>query len=520
MTTCSAVFALEEAFMGLPDAPVIKKFFANKIESSVSSWGDYLLEVADIFSMFDGEELDRELIADRFSAISGRSSYRLRDAANFRDEFGAYGTYLGVFHIKKDGQHWRIFLSGAARHFLCSTEPDVESFCRTQLSLFQYPNGAGAVINRNKSVRAQANVRDDTIREIQNNIHLNPMRLLCRTIITMHEYCEVPLEDIIIPYKTIFLLMNDDTINQSYSPPYEAIKAALESYKTSPLPDWARDKVPANFKRNFHIMVRTGIFSRKKQKGLTLSDSNPNQAYEYAKVIASMQCNFDAFEDCYGAANIGSAVERVIESPSWGDYYDALSLPMDVLSALSDDIDFADTDFYVSPLGTVKITEQPFPEMKVFRDDQVKTFTSSGSKINPYETLIRREKANREHTRILSMLAANIRLAGYEVFENTFIDLHTKTDTNTFIFEVKSNSSRNTLSQVRKAVSQLYEYRYRSEMNGAILCIVLQQKPSQAWVEDYLLHDRNILMCWLADEVRIECPEECHDILASIGVVI
>ena len=117
------------------------------------------------------------------------------------------------------------------------------------------------------------------------------------------------------------------------------------------------------------------------------------------------------------------------------------------------------------------------------------------------------------------MLAAMIRLNGCEVYENTFIDLYANTSNNTYIFEVKSNNSKNTLSQIRKAIAQLYEYRYRSEMTRAILCIVLQQKPPQTWVEDYLLHDRNILVCWLVDDVRLECPDECHDILSAIGIV-
>jgi hypothetical protein len=65
-------------------------------------WDDYLLEVADIFSTFDGEELDRDLLTDRFSAISGRSPYVVRDVANFRDEFGAYGTYLGLYHVEME----------------------------------------------------------------------------------------------------------------------------------------------------------------------------------------------------------------------------------------------------------------------------------------------------------------------------------------------------------------------------------------------------------------------------------
>lgn len=504
--------------MGLPDTPIIKKFFSNKIESSRPEWGDYLLEIADIFSMFDGEELDRDLLTERFSAISGRSPYALRDVANFRDEFGAYGTYLGVFRFKMVDGRWRIFLSKASKHFLCSTEPDVESFCRTQLALFQYPNGAGSVQNRNGSVRAQTNAQVDTIREIEHNVRLNPLRLLCRVVVTMHELCGTPLEDIIISYKTIFMLVNDDTINQTFSPSLENIRDALEDYRNNTPPTWTSGQLFTNFKRNFHIMTRTGIFSRH-ASGLSLASANLERAYNYAKQIAEMQNNFEAFASCYGAEDISAAVTHIITSPLWGEYYDALSLPMDTLSALSDDIDITDTAFYTPPLGTVEITEHPFPELRAFQSNQIRAFALSGNHVDPYETIIRREKANREHARILNMLAAMIRLKGYEVYENTFIDLYANTPQNTYIFEVKSNNSKNTLSQIRKAIAQLYEYRYRSEMVGAILCIVLQQKPSQAWVEDYLLHDRNILMCWLVDDVRLECPNECHDILASIGIV-
>jgi hypothetical protein len=35
--------------MGLLSEPILKKFFVNKVESSRPEWGDYLLEIADIF---------------------------------------------------------------------------------------------------------------------------------------------------------------------------------------------------------------------------------------------------------------------------------------------------------------------------------------------------------------------------------------------------------------------------------------------------------------------------------------
>jgi hypothetical protein len=101
----------------------------------------------------------------------------------------------------------------------------------------------------------------------------------------------------------------------------------------------------------------------------------------------------------------------------------------------------------------------------------------------------------------------------------TDVDLLLKTYEHAFLFEVKSNNSKNVLSQIRKAIAQLYEYRYRSNMPQAILCIVLQQKPQQDWVIDYLLNDREMLVCWLVDDTRLECPQQCHDTLAHIGIL-
>ena len=503
--------------MGLPSTPIIKKFFSNKIESSRPEWGDYLLEIADIFSMFDGEELDRELLTDRFSTISGRSPYALRDVANFRDEFGAYGTYLGVFHTENVDGKWRIFLSNSAKHFLCSTEPDAEAFCRTQLSLFQYPNGAGFVAG---SRRMQENAKKDTIREIQNNIRINPMRLICRTVVVLHTLYGIPLDKIVIPYKTIFMLFNDDSINCCFTPSLESIKNALESYKSNGVPTWVNSpRYLTNFKRNFHIMERTGLFERSSNGGLSLSLSDPIKTYSYISKISNMTYNFEGFESCYNADNMVDKIQSVVMSPLWGKYYDSLTMPMSLLTNLSDDIDAADSALCIPPIGTFEINTNIFPALKDFKTNQIRAFSQSGKQMDPFETLIRREKANREHARILTMLAAKLRANNYRVFENVFIDLFAEITTQDYIFEVKSNNARNALSQIRKAISQLYEYRYRINKPDAILCIVLQQKPTQTWVEDYLLHDRGIIFCWLVDDIRLECPDECHMLLADIGVV-
>jgi len=506
--------------VGLLQSPVITKFFSNKIESSLSEWGDYLLEVADIFSTFDGEELDRGLLENRFSVISGRSPYVLRDAANFRDEFGAYGTYLGLYHVEVGNGKWKIYLSNAAKHFLCSTEPDVESFCRSQMALFQYPNGAGAIQYAAGRAGMQANIRDDTIQEIQYNIRINPFRLICKLVQVYHEYENIPIEAIEIHYETLFMLMNDDRINTRFSPDNESIHSALSDYKTDKQPLWvsARRSI-TNFKRNFHIFDRTGMFKHTKN-GLHVADGDNAKIYSYIQVIANMEHDFHGFESCYGNTNIKESVISVVSSPAWGKYFDSYNMPTQTLQLLSDSIiDEQGVLIDELPFDNISIESQHFPPLKDYQSNQPRTFTPSGKTADMFEQIIRREKANRDHGRILERIASIIRVNGNKVFENIFIDLLAVIGTQDFIFEVKSNNTKNALSQIRKAIAQLYEYRYRSCKSGAILCIVLQQKPVQDWVIDYLVKDRDIMICWMVDDFRFECPPECFNILSLTGIV-
>jgi hypothetical protein len=508
-----------EANRGLLQNPVITKFFSNKIESSLPEWGDYLLEVADIFSTFDGEEFDRDLLIDRFSAISGRSPYKVRDAANFRDEFGAYGTYLGLYHVVTENGKWKIYLSNAAKHFLCSTEPDVESFCRTQMTLFQYPNGAGAVPGR---AGMQGNIKKDTVREIQNNIRINPLRLICKLAQVYHEYEHTPLDAVEIPYETLFLLMNDNRINTRFSPDNRDIHAAITEYERKEFPSWASlKKNITKFKRNFHIFNWTGMFKYTRNgTGLHIADGDTAKTYSYIQTIANMKHDFQGFESCYKSLDIKAAIKSVVVSPAWGRYFDSYTIPTKTLQLLSDSItDGQGVLIDELPLGSVHIETQPFPTLHNYKSDQIRAFIPSVKTADPFETIIRREKANRDHGRILDRIASIIWANGNHALENIFIDLLVVIGAQDFIFEVKSNNKKNALSQIRKAVAQLYEYRYRSDRQNAILCIALQQKPLQEWVVDYLVNDRDIMICWMVDDVRFECPPECLDRLSPTGIV-
>lgn len=320
--------------MALPKEPIVKKFFTNKIESTRDDWYGYLVQIARIFYTLDGEEYSRDVLMDKFAAMSGRdASQAQRDSSNFRDEFGAYGTYLGIYHLEQRNGKWCIFVSDAAKKFLCCENPNAAAFCRAQLSLFQYPNGAGAGISANGGQSVQGNIKADTLREIQNGIRLNPLRLICKIVVGEVEINNKKFSDIAIPYTAIFCMVNDSRINQDYNPSVELVTSVFSEYSA------AGDNVEmsldglTNFKRNFHILEKTGLFTRDSKFGLLIAQRNYAAAYDCIKVIADMDMFFGGFEELYDSPD-ENGVRDVISSPKWGQYYDAARLSSDILAAL------------------------------------------------------------------------------------------------------------------------------------------------------------------------------------------
>jgi len=291
-------------------------------------------------------------------------------------------------------------------------------------------------------------------------------------------------------------------------------------YKSLNKPQWASLKTNiTKFSRNFHILDWTGLFKHT-TVGLVISGADKNKIYSHINIIANMDHDFLGFEDCYGNLNPENNIQTVVSDLKWGEYFDAFSMPIQTLKLLSDSIlDEQDNSISDIPFNNFVIPSETFPELSEFQSNQIHAFVPTGDVANPFEIIIKREKANREHARILNMIAATMRASGNDVFENIFIDLLAVIKTQYYIFEVKSNNTKNVLSQIRKALAQLYEYRYRSKYTNAILCIILQEKPTQNWIIDYLINDREIMIGWLVDDVRIECPPQCYSILHPTGIV-
>lgn len=113
------------------------------------------------------------------------------------------------------------------------------------------------------------------------------------------------------------------------------------------------------------------------------------------------------------------------------------------------------------------------------------------------------DRANKTHSLTLETLAQELLRRGYIPERSIFIDLFCRLEMKSIIFEVKSITIKNWLSQIRKAISQLYEYRFIYNILGAQLCLVLSHEPPEPWVIDYVQRDRGIHICWRTESGEV-----------------
>ena len=107
------------------------------------------------------------------------------------------------------------------------------------------------------------------------------------------------------------------------------------------------------------------------------------------------------------------------------------------------------------------------------------------------------DSANAEHAELLDVLGQFLGATGHRVEANQFVDAFTRLRSGPAIFEAKSVTDDNELAQIRHGLSQLYEYRYRHDLKGATLWLVLSREPRESWVVNYLESDRGVHILWL-----------------------
>jgi hypothetical protein len=505
---------------------MIKDLFSHKIHSSSNDWPEKLAELAAIFGEFDGQPYDRSAFEDRLLRISPRSSYigaattvsarsgAPRDASKFRDEISAYPAYLGLYFLEKAPTGWTVRVSETAKRFLLREEPDVGSFLRLQLSLFQHPNGKGARYARQAT--PQGNAAQSTLELIQQGIHLSPLRLVIAALKADSSLRKVDVLDGRITPREVFGLANAPEVNKKASPDHENVTETLNKIRKGSI------ELPSGIESRFHTLIHTEMFSTSRQ-GIGLRDAVNDADATLLKrrfdAISSIENQFDGFDHCTTPQDIGA----VIESGSWGRYFDGIR----VLSARIVDELIGDNvlEMVESSSSARETTTAVIPssvaETYPLRDRAAlplptAPYNRSREIADPEVTRIKRQRRNLAHKELIDKMTEWLKNIGAQPKENDHIDLFAKIPQDgSFIFEMKSGGD-SLLEQIRKGLSQLYEYRYRYRAvindDHISLCLVLPESPDVLpWITEYLCADREINICWFNDEDELEWPQLCTE---------
>jgi hypothetical protein len=139
--------------------------------------------------------------------------------------------------------------------------------------------------------------------------------------------------------------------------------------------------------------------------------------------------------------------------------------------------------------------------------------------ITIYKNQARLDRANNSHIELVNLVAERIRGAGAIPKSNQFIDL-AATLQQDYIFEMKSTTEDNVKAQVRKGISQLYEYRYLENKPDASLILVVERPLTgdNTWMIDYMENDRNIHLVWDGDN-NLYGTEKTRQQLGFLGLL-
>ena len=495
---------------------MIVDLFSHKIHSSRNDWPEKLAELAAIFGEFDGQLFDRAAFEKRLQQISPRASYwysatgRL-DESKFRDEISAYPAYLGLYCLEQSNAGWVVRVSETARRFLLREEPDTASFLRLQLPLFQYPNAMGAAYrSATNRLRIQANARDRALGYIAEGVHVSPVRLIAVALQADVRLRGVRKLEAAVTFDEIFGLANLPNINRQALPALDSVADALTRIRGGSV------QIPKRYESRFHTLRHTEMFvlrQRTVQLRPTVNQFDASQLLRQFEAISTIENQFNGFDGCKS----GDDLEGVIASGEWGRYFDGIRiLPSNIVEALATDYAVA---LEPSRLREATPLPQPLPEVYPLRPwgarpTPPRPYDRQREFADPEVTRIKRQRRNLAHKELIGKMDTWLRRIGARPKDNEHIDLFARIPNDgSFIFEMKSGGD-NILDQIRKGISQLYEYRYRYKRaigdDDISLCLVLPEEPSSIpWISDYICQDRDINLCWFDEAGEPEWPELC-----------
>jgi len=154
--------------------------------------------------------------------------------------------------------------------------------------------------------------------------------------------------------------------------------------------------------------------------------------------------------------------------------------------------------------SAIKTRPSAFPNANDWRSRSV---ASSGKlSITTTIDLVARERANKSHYMLEGILADLAKQQGFTSKYNQSIDIFFETLHGTVLAEIKSCTDNNFHSQVRKGVSQLFEYKFlnTSLFTGHVTMLLFVETvppKEKMWVVDYL-KSLGILIAWKDSATR------------------
>lgn len=504
---------------------MIRDLFSHKIHSSSNKWSEKLIDIATIFAEFDGKPYDRASIEKRFKEISPRVSTIGRDPSKFRDEISAYPAYLGLYRVELVNNIWHIFLSETTKKLLICEEPNVPAFLMLQLLLFQYPNGMGAAYTGvSDKIRLQANSSNRTLALIKNKIHISPLKLIIKGLLADSLINNTSSLKSKIRLDEVFCLANHHETNKSIDPDIDTVKQILINYREGHI------QKAVNYERRFHILNHTNFLKTHKDF-ITLREAlNENDEKRLINLFHALNKVNIQFNDFNNIRSENELCEH-IKNSEWGIFFDGIKkLDRSIIELITNDeytidnsINIEQKNYNITEItksdSTYNLRKISFNEESNYKSKKYHTYTYADKET----TLIKRQKANLWHKILLEKLYHFLQIRGIESLENEHIDLYAKLPNNDhYIFEVKSVTTDNLLSQARKGMSQLYEYRYRYKHiigNNIKLCLVFSKEPKEIkWLQQYLCEDREIGIIWF-DGDQISYSTYCNEIIATLKAI-
>jgi hypothetical protein len=343
---------------------------------------------------------------------------------------------------------------------------------------------------------------------------LAPVRLIVRALQADASVRRADVLDGRVSYSEIFALANDRNVNRQALPSLQSVIMSLSEVRRGNI------RPPASYERRFHLLQHMELFELAPGSVAfrrPVDSADEQDLRNTIKTIASQRSEFRGFDNAIS----GDDIAQVIATGAWGEYFDGLrTLPTSDTPTLDWDANpqrrgpVPDADVRVEPERYPLEARPQVPPPPSERTDRRTDLA------DPEVTQVKRQRRNLAHKQITDKMDQLLRDLGAEPRINPHIDLFAAIPNDgRYIFEVKSGGE-NYLDQIRKAVSQLYEYRFRYRPmvgNDVALCLVVPEPPSRApWLIDYLCQDREIALCWFTEDGRLSCPDQCRETLAPL----